>query len=81
MQSPKGLSIVGGITKYFEATTAKFDTNEKVVCSSDILESCFGKYKEVVKLNKTIGVSDICLSISCLTNNLNLKNQKGPWKA
>lgn len=76
LQSPKGLSIVEEITKYFEATTAKFDTNKKIVCSSDILESCFGKYKEVVKLNKTIGVSDICLSISCLTNNLNLKELK-----
>ena len=47
-----------------------------MVCSSDIIESCFGKYKEAVKLNKTIGVSDICLSISCLTNNGEIKELK-----
>jgi hypothetical protein len=62
---------------YFEITTAKLGANQQqVVCSSDIIESCFGKYKEVVKLNKTIGVSDICLSISCLTNNGGIKELK-----
>ncbi|WP_445736301.1 hypothetical protein [Mariniflexile sp.] len=76
LKSPKGLIIAERMRNYFEITTAKFNTNQQVVCSSDIIESCFGKYKEVVKLNKTIGVSDICLSISCLTNNGEIKELK-----
>lgn len=76
LKSPKGLIITEKMRNYFEITTAKFNTNRQVVCSSDIIESCFGKYKEVVKLNKTIGVSDICLSISCLTNNGEIKELK-----
>ena len=76
LKSPKGLMIAEKMKSYFETTIAKFDTDQQVVCSSDIIESCFGKYKEVVKLNKTIGVSDICLSISCLTNNGGIKELK-----
>ena len=76
LKSPKGLMIAEKMKSYFETTIAKFDTGQQVVCSSDIIESCFGKYKEVVKLNKTIGVSDICLSISCLTNNGGIKELK-----
>ena len=37
-----------------------------ILCSSDILESCFGKYKSIVKANKTVGITDLCLCISCL---------------
>lgn len=76
IKSPKGLMIVEKMRSYFEITLEKFDANRQVVCSSDVIESCFGKYKEVVKLNKTIGVSDICLSISCLTNNGEIKELK-----
>lgn len=76
LKSPKGLIIAEKMRMYFEITMAKFESNEQVVCSSDIIESCFGKYKEVVKLNKTIGVSDICLSISCLTNKGDIKELK-----
>lgn len=76
LKSPKGLIIAEKMRIYFELTTEKLDANQQVVCSSDIIESCFGKYKEVVKLNKTIGVSDICLSISCLTNSGDIKELK-----
>ena len=69
LKSLKGRIIAEKMRNYFEITTAKLNTDQQAACSSDIIESCFGKYKEVVKLNKTIGVSDICLSISCLTNN------------
>jgi hypothetical protein len=30
------------------------------------MESCFGKYKELVKTNKTVGISDLCLCIAAL---------------
>lgn len=76
LKSMRGLLIAEKMRDYFEITMAKLDINGQVVCSSDIIESCFGKYKEVVKLNKTIGVTDICLSISCLTNNGEIEQLK-----
>jgi hypothetical protein len=76
LTSTKGKIIASKISDYFESTKLKMQANQELVCSSDIIESCFGKYKETVKLNKTIGVSDICLSISCLTSNQDIKELK-----
>lgn len=48
----------------------------RIICSSDIIESCFGKYKELVKTNKTVGISDLALCISAmLGNNNDIKKQ------
>lgn len=76
LNSPKGLLIAEKMRSYFELTAGKMNAKEQVVCSSDIIESCFGKYKEVVKSNKTIGITDICLSISCLTNDGDINQLK-----
>lgn len=76
IRSTKGILISKKIKEYFDITKAKMNDNPQIVCSSDIIESCFGKYKETVKLNKTIGVSDICLSISCLTSKQNIDDLK-----
>ena len=51
---------------YFEITKARLNPNEQVVC--------------ILKINKTIDVSVICLSISCLTNNGEIKELKKRWK-
>jgi hypothetical protein len=45
-----------------------------ICCSSDIIESCFGKYKEIVRCNKSVGISDLCLSIAAMMGNCNLEN-------
>lgn len=58
--------IIEMIKTYFEETLKKTRKEESVICSSDIIESCFGKYKEVVKTTKSVGVTDLCLCISCL---------------
>ncbi|NDP21814.1 MAG: hypothetical protein GZ091_12155 [Paludibacter sp.] len=44
-----------------------------ILCSSDIIESCFGKYKSIVKANKYVGITDLCLCISCLLGETNLE--------
>ncbi len=54
------------INHYFEETLQKIEKGKTILCSSDILESCFGKYKSVVKANKTVGITDLCLCISAL---------------
>ncbi|MDR2719214.1 MAG: hypothetical protein LBC03_00180 [Nitrososphaerota archaeon] len=60
------LRIKTMIIEYFHNTLNKMDAREKVICSSDIIESCFGKFKELVKTNKTVGISDLALCISAL---------------
>jgi hypothetical protein len=50
------------------------ENKETVYCSSDMAESCFGKYKELVKNNKATGISDLSLSIAALLGNLNTHN-------
>ena len=61
---------------YFADTFQKMPETPMILCSSDIIESCFGKYKEVVKSNKSVGITDLCLSISCLTSLGDFKQTK-----
>ncbi len=46
-------------------------TAEKIICSSDILESSFGKYKNYLQANPMIGITNLCLSLSAFTGTLN----------
>jgi hypothetical protein len=43
----------------------------KLVCSSDIIESSFGKYKNYISNNKSVGITDLSLSIPAFCGNLN----------
>lgn len=36
---------------------------DKILCSSDILESSFGKYKNYISKNKSVGITDLSLTI------------------
>jgi hypothetical protein len=66
MKSDNSLKIKEKINEYFSDLTSKAE-GQTVCCSSDIIESCFGKYKEIVKGNKTVGISDLCLCIAAMT--------------
>jgi hypothetical protein len=58
------------IVEYFNNTLSKMSkmkNTDTIYCSSDIVESCFGKYKELVKANKTVGITDLSLCIAALT--------------
>jgi hypothetical protein len=76
MKSVNSLKIKTQIEEYFVDLTSKAK-GKTICCSSDIIESCFSKYKEVVRGNKTVGISDLCLCIAAITgeNNLNKTNQ------
>jgi hypothetical protein len=65
IKSENSLKIKKQLDEYFTDLTSKAD-GRTVCCSSDIIESCFGKYKEVVKGNKSVGISDLCLCIAAL---------------
>ena len=59
LKSNNALKIKGKVNNYFSDLSAV--AKEKTVCcSSDIIESCFGKYKEIVKGNKTVGILVLC---------------------
>lgn len=71
-----GKKTVKMVISYFEDTLKKIPKGETVLCSSDIIESSFGKYKSVVKATKSVGVTDLCLCISCLMSSGNLDQTK-----
>ena len=65
MNSDNSLKIKKKIEIYFADLSIKAE-GKTVCCSSDIIESCFGKYKEIVKSNKSVGISDLSLCISAM---------------
>jgi len=50
--------------------------DNKILCSSDILESSFGKYKNYISANNSIGITDLALSIPAFTNKSEPENVK-----
>jgi len=51
------------IDKYFTQTMETEKDTDKILCSSDILESSFGKYKNYISKNKSVGITDLSLTI------------------
>jgi hypothetical protein len=47
-----------------------------VYCSSDIIESCFGKHKALIKSNKSVGISDLCLCMAAIMGSNDLNDTK-----
>ena len=72
----RGKKVVAMIETYFEETLQKMSDQETVLCSSYIIESCFGKYKSIVKANKSVGITDLCLCISCLMSDGSIEQTK-----
>jgi hypothetical protein len=66
IKDERGKKVVAMIETYFEETLQKMSDQKNIFCSSDIIESCFGKYKSIVKANKSVGITDLCLCIPCL---------------
>ena len=48
--------------------------SKKILCSSDILESSFGKYKSYINNNKSIGITALSLTIPAFLNDYSDKN-------
>lgn len=72
IKDERGKKVAAMIETYFEETLQKMSDQKTILCSSDIIESCFGKYKSIVKANKSVGITDLCLCISCLMSDGNL---------
>jgi hypothetical protein len=65
IKSENSLKIKKLISEYFADLTSIAE-DKTICCSTDIIESCFGRYKEIVKGNKTVGISDLCLCIAAM---------------
>jgi len=66
LQSDYALKAGQMIKEYFQNTQSKAQEYKSVLCSSDIMESCFSKYKDITKANKTVGISDLSLCLSAM---------------
>ena len=56
--------------EYIKETLERLPKTDKILCSSDILESSFGKYKNYLQDNPMVGITNLCLSIAAFTGTL-----------
>ena len=76
MNSDNSLKIKGQLKDYFADLLSKAKESKTICCSSDIIESCFSRYKGLVKGNKSVGISDLCLCIAAMLGENNLDKTK-----
>ncbi len=65
-----GKIIKNELEKYFKETTELIPDSKKILITSDIIESAFGKYKNYVSCNPMAGITNLVLSIAAFTSTL-----------
>jgi hypothetical protein len=58
------------LNKYFSQIEEQKVEKEKIICTSDIIESAFGKYKNYINDNPMLGITNLSLCISAFTSSL-----------
>lgn len=58
------------INEYLQKTMDILPNLDRLLCSSDILESSFGKYKNYLHDNPMVGITNLSLSIAAFTGSL-----------
>jgi hypothetical protein len=58
------------ITDHFEKSINALPQLDHILCSSDILESSFGKYKNYLQDNPMVGITNLCLSLAGFTGSM-----------
>jgi hypothetical protein len=76
LSSAKGELFKLKINEYFEAMQKLMPNTVSILCSSDIIESTFGKYKNYVSSNPMACMTDLCLCIAAFTSNLDKEEIK-----
>jgi len=66
----KGRLFKEYILHYFQTVLALNTAFETILCTSDILESAFGKYKNYVSDNPMAGITDLALCLAAFTCSL-----------
>jgi len=70
LSTAKGLRFKFDILVYFHMVLALPNMKETLLCTSDILESAFGKYKTYLSNNPMAGITDLALCIAAFTCSL-----------
>ena len=59
------------IKEYFNEKKLLLPEKEIILCTSDILESSFGKYKNYISINSMAGITNLALCMAAFTSSLN----------
>jgi len=59
------------VEKYMNEIINKMPQEKKILCTSDIIESSFGKYKNYLSKNAMTGITNLSLCIPAFTGSLN----------
>jgi len=73
----KIMLLFDNIINFLKEILKQLPEEKKVLCTSDIIESSFGKYKNYITQNPMIGITNLSLCLAAFTNPLNpieLKN-------
>jgi len=70
------LSFNTSLLDYLKETLMKLPDEKKLLCTSDIIESSFGKYKNYMSQNSMAGITDLSLCLASFTSQLNATELK-----
>ncbi len=70
LKTGKGKVFKEKMNEYFIEMRKIVSESENVLCSSDIIESAFGKYKNYISNNKMVGITNLVLCIAAFTSKL-----------
>jgi hypothetical protein len=67
---PKKLKFYNQVIKFIEEQETKLLPGQTMICSSDIIESLFGKWKSMSHEDSMVGITDLILMLPLFTVNL-----------
>lgn len=76
LKTTKGKMLKQELNIYFNEVMEMGLSDKKLLCTSDIIESMFGKYKMFSGSNTMGGITDISLSIPALTSHIDIDEIK-----
>jgi hypothetical protein len=74
LQSPEGKKFNEEMNAYFQAHLKLAPEAKKLLATSDIIESAFGKYKNYLSQNPMAGITSLALCIAAFTASLDKKD-------
>jgi hypothetical protein len=75
------LKFKGMVNEYLENTVQSVGASNRILCSSDILESSFGKYKNYISDNISVGITDLSLCIAAFGSKLEQEEIKNAMES
>jgi len=80
-QTPRLQAFKKAMLMYFSQTLGSAAQKTPILCCSDILESCFGKYKNYLQGNPMVGITNLSLSIAAFTGQINANESQKAFEA